>query len=90
MCSDVLLLIIKSQPLAVFPFELFLHLAGKETTANVQHNVCVNIWCFSFSFVFTVGLSIDGALIEAHDVLSESSSLVTKDVFNLNKQFNVT
>lgn len=31
----------------------------------------------------TVSLSIDRALIEAHDVLSESSSFVTEDVFNL-------
>lgn len=31
----------------------------------------------------TICLSIDGALVEAHDVLSESPSLVTEYVFNL-------
>lgn len=34
-------------------------------------------------YIFTISLSIDGALVEAHDILSESSSLVTEDVFNL-------
>lgn len=44
--------------------------------SNIQSlHVCVH--------ALTVCLSIDGAFIEAHDVLSESSSLVTEDVFNL-------
>lgn len=67
----------------MFPSDLSFHLAGKQTTASVRHDVCRNV-CVLFSV--TVSLSIDGALIEAHDVLSERSSLVTKDVFNLNEQ----
>lgn len=37
----------------------------------------------------TIRLSINGALVEAHDILSESSCLVAEDVFNLNMQKNL-
>lgn len=36
--------------------------------------------------LLTISLSIDGALIEAHDVLGQSSSLVTEDVLNLKEK----
>lgn len=39
--------------------------------------------CVCVVSALAVSLSIDGALVEGHDVLSESSSLVTEDVFNL-------
>lgn len=32
---------------------------------------------------FTVRFAVDGALVEDHDILGQSSSFVTKDVFNL-------
>lgn len=31
----------------------------------------------------TVGLSTDGALVETHDVLSKSPSLITENIFHL-------
>lgn len=47
------------------------------------HVHTVSATCTCIVCVLTVTLSIDGALIERHDVLSERSSLVTEDVFNL-------
>lgn len=41
--------------------------------------------CVCVVSALTVCLSIDGALVEGHDVLSECSSLVTEDVFNLKR-----
>ncbi len=44
-------------------------------TSIKKQNTCVSS--------LTISLSIDGALIKGHDVLSERSGLVTEDVLNL-------
>lgn len=55
-------------------YKLYLH-----TTSSTVH---VSV----FKCALTKCLSIDRALVEAHDVLSKSSSFITEDVFNLMKQ----
>lgn len=55
--------------------------------ARVCVCVCVTHPCL---FALTVSLSIDGAFIEAHDVLCQSASLITEYVFNLRETQNTT